>query len=162
MTAATEIPEDVLGKKSKIPLVLGLIFALVGGGGAFYAIYSGMLFSESQGHEKAEEKETVVPFLDVAFVPVDPIIVSLGPTASSRHLRFRSQLEVDPKYESDVNKLMPRIVDVLNNYLRALQARDIEQPAALILLRAQMLRRIQIVVGPGRVNDLLVMEFVLN
>ncbi len=57
---------------------------------------------------------------------------------------------------------MPRVVDVLNGYLRALEIQDIESAAALTRLRAQMLRRVQIVAGPGRINDLLIMEFVLN
>jgi flagellar protein FliL len=57
---------------------------------------------------------------------------------------------------------MPRIVDVLNGYLRAVEVREFEDPAALVRLRAQMLRRVQIVTGEGRVRDLLVTEFVLN
>ena len=57
---------------------------------------------------------------------------------------------------------MPRVIDVLNSYLRALEIGDIADAAALVRLRAQMLRRIQIVTGAGRVNDLLIMEFVLN
>ncbi|MBC7156526.1 MAG: flagellar basal body protein FliL, partial [Rhodobacteraceae bacterium] len=35
-------------------------------------------------------------------------------------------------------------------------------PAALVRLRAQMLRRVQVVAGAGRVRDLLVNEFVVN
>ena len=58
--------------------------------------------------------------------------------------------------------LLPRIVDVMNGYLRALDAAELENPAALVRLRAQMLRRIQIVTGEGRVRDLLITEFVLN
>ena len=57
---------------------------------------------------------------------------------------------------------MPRIVDVLNTYLRAVEVRDLEEPAAMARLRAQMLRRVQVVTGEGRVRDLLVTEFVLN
>ncbi len=53
-------------------------------------------------------------------------------------------------------------MDILNGYLRAVDVRDLEDPSALIRLRAQMLRRIQIVTGEGRVKDLLIMEFVLN
>ena len=56
----------------------------------------------------------------------------------------------------------PRVVDVLNSYLRALEPSDLEANSILVRLRAQMLRRIQIVTGAGRVNDLLIMEFVLN
>ena len=58
--------------------------------------------------------------------------------------------------------LKPRVMDVLNGFLRAVEVQELEDPAALIRLRAQMLRRIQIVVGEGRVNDLLIVEFVLN
>ena len=57
---------------------------------------------------------------------------------------------------------MPRILDVLNTYLRAVEVRDLEQPASLARLRAQMLRRVQVVTGEGRVRDLLITEFVLN
>ena len=89
------------------------------------------------------------------------MIVSLSPAAQGRHLRFRAQLEVPSKYASDVEAVLPRVVDVLNGYLRALETRDIESASALTRLRAQMLRRVQIVTGPGRGNDLLIMEFVL-
>ena len=33
---------------------------------------------------------------DVAFVPMEPIMISLPPGASARHLRFTGQLEVEP------------------------------------------------------------------
>ena len=54
------------------------------------------------------------------------------------------------------------ILDVLNGYLRAVEMRELEDPSALVRLRAQMLRRVQIVTGEGRVRDLLVTEFVIN
>ncbi|MDP2581203.1 flagellar basal body-associated FliL family protein [Shimia thalassica] len=161
--ATTTEPENLEPTRgSKRSLYLGLLLAVLGGGGAFYAMYSGLLFGEQTNSAKMEAPVEATPMPDVAFVPIDPLVVSLGPTAINRHLRFRAQLEVVPAHEQDVIHLLPRIVDVLNNYLRALEASDIEQPAALMNLRAQMLRRVQIVVGPGRVNDLLVMEFVLK
>jgi flagellar FliL protein len=69
---------------------------------------------------------------------------------------------VVPTYRADVEHLMPRVVDVLNSYLRALELGDLTDSAALMRLRAQMLRRLQVVTGEGRINDLLIMEFVLN
>ncbi len=53
-------------------------------------------------------------------------------------------------------------MDVLNGYLRAVDVPALEDPSSLIRLRAQMLRRVQIVTGEGRVRDLLIIEFVLN
>jgi len=50
----------------------------------------------------------------------------------------------------------------MNTYLNALEAARFEDPIALIKLRSQLLRRIQIVTGEGRVEDLLIMEFILQ
>lgn len=151
--------DDPPRKKSKLPLLIGVVLALALGGGGFYATWSGMIL----GHGPAEEAGPTVGALpDLAFVPVDPLVISLGPAAQSKHLRFTAQLEVDKPHAAEVTLLLPRILDVLNGYLRAVEVRELEDPAALIRLRAQMLRRIQIVTGEGRVRDLLVTEFVLN
>lgn len=147
-------------KVSKLPLLIGLLIAVLGGAGGFYLVYFGVLAGG-----KAPTEADVMPVAalpDIRFVELDPLIVSLGPTSANRHLRFVAQLEVEKAYEADLQTLRPRVVDVLNSYLRALETRDLEGPAALTRIRAQMLRRIQIVAGEGRVRDLLIMEFVLN
>lgn len=145
-------------KKKRGGLVIGLVLALVGGGGAF-AFTSGMLgggggSEDSVAHEMLSD--------DLAFIPVEPMTVSVGGPSERRHLRFRAELEVDPNGQSDVEKLLPRVVDVLNTYLQSLTVAEIEDPSALLTLRSQMRRRIDLVVGGDRVHDLLVMEFVLN
>lgn len=161
-----EDPDDDIAeapkKKSRLPLLLGLVLALVGGGGSFFAIYSGMILAPPPAEAHAEEEMTEMPVADVGFVPIDPMTISLGSAADNRHLRFRAQLEVPGGKEKEVTTLLPRVVDVLNSYLRALDLTDLEDPAALTRLRAQMLRRVRVVAGPGKVNDLLVMEFVMN
>ena len=153
----TETAPVPVPKKSKLPLLLGLVGAIALGGGAFYATFSGLVMGESAHAEVAVD---ALP--SMIFVAIDPIVISLGPTASARHLRFASQLEVAGTDDKDVRLLLPRIVDVLNGYLRAVELTQLEDPAALIRLKAQMLRRIQIVTGEGRVRDLLITEFVLN
>ncbi len=167
--AETETPvegdEDAPKKSSKMPLIIGLVLALAGGGGGFFAVSSGMILGgDTQAEEEAHaEEETPAEALpDVAFVAVEPLVISLSGRSENQHLRFRAQLEVPSKYKADVETLLPRVVDVLNSYLRALETGDLTDPSALVRLRAQMLRRVQIVTGEGRVNDLLIMEFVVN
>jgi flagellar protein FliL len=159
--AEAETPnEDEPPKKaSKLPILVGLVLALVLGGGGFYATWSGMILG---GSHDAPEVEIAGPLPNIAFVPVDPIVISLGPKASAKHLRFTSQLEVNKPASEEVSLLMPRILDVLNGYLRAIDVAQLEDPSALIRIRAHMLRRIQIVTGEGRVRDILITEFVLN
>lgn len=159
--------EEEPKKKSKLPLIVGIVLMLALGGGGFFAVYSGLLFTPA--HDPTEEelsalKEAVVePLPDIAFVPIEPLIINLaGQGSGNRHLRFQAQIEVPSAYKSEVESLMPRIVDVLNGYLRAVDMTDLESPSALVKLRAQMLRRLQIVAGEGRVKDVLIMEFVIN
>ncbi len=164
MTDPVESTEKLPGKKSKLPLIIGLVLAIVGGGGGFFSVQSGMLFgSESPAAPDDHATSGAISDMpDVAFVPVDPLVISMGQGANGSHLRFRAQLEVGTPHKSEVEMLMPRVVDVLNSYLRALEPGDLESTSALVRLRAQMLRRVQIVTGAGRINDLLIMEFVLN
>ena len=163
MTDATaDAAEEEVKKSSKMPLILGLVAALVGGGGGVFAAFSGMIMAPDSTVIAPIEEETSGPLPDAAFVPVDPIIVSLGVPSEGRHLQFRAHLEVPTRHAEDVKTLLPRVIDVLNGYLRALEPRDVETPSSLTRLRAQMLRRVQIVAGADRVNDLLIMEFVVN
>ncbi|TCO73376.1 flagellar basal body-associated FliL family protein [Rhodovulum euryhalinum] len=161
--------EDSPAKRSKKPLILGVVGAIVLGGGAFFALYSGMIMggddhskTAADGHGGGDGHGGESLLSSVAFVPVDPLIITLGPEVQGRHLRFQAQLEVTPAYQQEVTLLMPRVLDVLNSYLRAVEADEFERPTALITLRAQMLRRVQLVTGQDRVRDLLITEFVLN
>lgn len=167
MAAEADI-EEVEKKKSKLPMILGLVLALAGGGGGFFVVSSGMLFGSSDDSDAAmaEEKEAapadVVKAEPVSFIPLDPLVVSIPGNTGARFLRFTGQLEVAPDYVDEVTAILPRVVDVMNGYLRAVDVSDLEDPTILTRLRAQLLRRVQVVAGPGRVKDLLIMEFVLN
>ena len=154
--AAGEAPK----KKGRLGLLVGLALAAGLGGGAFYAVSQGMIDPLAFLSHEAHPADAMLA--DVAFVPLEPVMISLPQGASARHLRFSAQLEVAPEHAAEVAALMPRVLDVLNTYLRAVEVADIERPASLTRLRAQMLRRIQVVAGEGRVRDLLVTEFLLN
>lgn len=158
--ADTQEPQEAASKKaSKKPLLVGGILALVLAAGGFYGTYSGLI--PLPGHS-AEVEPPAENLPDLAFVPVDTVVMSLGAAGNNQHLKFGSQLEVSPIYTTEVANLMPRILDVINSYLRAVEVAELENPSALLKIRAQLLRRIQVVTGEGRVRDLLVTEFVLN
>ena len=164
MTDTTEPAEDGPAKKSKLPIFIGLFLFLAGGAGGFYAVSSGMLFGPESTSEMAHDPEDALDLKDIpdiAFVPLEPLLISFG-GGQGPNLRFRAQLEVRSPYQAEVEKLLPRVLDVLNSYLRAVDMEDLQNNAALVRLRAQMLRRVQVVASGDRVNDLLIMEFVLN
>lgn len=159
-----EEQENPPKKPSKFPIILWFLLACIAGGVGFYATWSGkILSSDSHTEDMANDKSTNDQALaNVTYIDIDPLTISLRAPSKSQYLRFRASLEVVPDEADAVTNLLPRVTDVLNNYLRALEPADLEDPAALARLRGQMLRRIQVVAGLGKVNDLLIMEFVLN
>ncbi len=169
MTDAVAEPEEgVKGRKRGV--ILWAILAVFGAGIGFAAVHFGLVpigvapAAEMAGKAEKGKAADIVAESPApgAFVPIEPITVSLIGDRRIRQLRFRAQLEVEPAEVEEVTRIMPRIVDVLNGYLRALEPADLSEPAILVRLRAQMLRRVNIVAGNGRVRDLLIMEFVMN
>lgn len=158
--ATAEVEEEAPKKKS--PLILSLILALVGAGGGYFAVSAGMIPGGSQDSAGKEEMVEVKALPDIGFVPLDPITISIQRGQTMQHLRFRAEIEVVKQYQEEVAGITPRVSDVLNSYLRAIDPKELSDPLALIKLRAQMLRRIQVVTGRGRVRDLLILDFVLN
>ncbi len=153
---------DEKKKGGKKGLIIGMLAALLAGGGGFYATYAGLILAPPGAPSSHAAESDLPPLPEIAFIALEPMVVSLGGAANAKFLRFSAQLDVDPASEEAVMMVLPRIVDVLNTYLRAVSEDELGKPAALERLRAQMLRRIQVVTEQGQVKDLLITEFVLG
>lgn len=163
MSEAPAETEEAPPPKSKKPMIIGLVLMLLMGGGGFYAVQSGMILGDkSDAEEDHAETPAAEALPDIGFVPIEPLTVSLGPETGGKFLRLTSQVEVEKAHLEEVTMLLPRIMDVMNGYLRAVDMTVLEDPTAMVRLRAQMLRRVQVVTGEGRVRDLLITEFIIN
>ncbi len=177
MTEVSQSQVDEVQKKSRKGLIMGVLGAAILGGIGFFVTYTGVFpsaggdsevavdshgASVDAGHGEPVEGDHGDVVSSVTFVALDTLIITLGKFASSQHLRFQAYLEVPAAAADEVEHLSPRILDVLNTYLRAVSESELEDPASMNRLRAQMLRRVQVVVGEENVRDLLITEFVLN
>ena len=173
MSEDVEIEEPKKKKGLLVPLLVGVILAAAGGGGGFWAVTSGPLASAPAEDEHADdagdggdghgdEHGADLGPTDVAFLELETLVISLGAEESNRNLIFSAALEVRPEHLEEVTQLTPRVLDVLNSYLRVIAISELSEPTSLARLRSQMLRRIQVVTGTGRVRDLLVTQFLVN
>ena len=170
MSDTTAQDDSAPRKASKLPLILGLVLALVGAGGGFALVWTGLLGgSGADGHAEAADDhgahdphEADAAEGSIAFVEVPPVVVAIGAPSSGRHLRFAATLEVPAADAAEVTHLLPRVSDALNSFLQAVTAEDMADRDSLLRLRVQMLHRVRLVIGPDRINDLLVSEFVMN
>ena len=142
-------------------LALGL------GGAAFYGAQSGLIVLPFLDRLRVGEvtesgAAPAAAYTPGAYVQLDTLVISLGPESRADHLKVGLVIEAEPGRADEVEAVMPRLVDVLNVFLRAVDERDFEVPRSMERLRAQMLRRVQLVAPEGAVRDLLIQEFVLN
>jgi flagellar FliL protein len=158
---------EVEQKRSKMPLILSVLFALIGAGAGFAAVSMGVLpigkspQEEHEGGNHAVEKASL-DAASVAYVALPPLMVSFHEPTQAQQLRFLAQLEVNSVDKDNVAQLAPRITDMMNGYLRALTLEELKDPLALIRIRSHLQSRIDILVGQNAVRDVLIMEFVLN
>ena len=147
----------------KVGWGLTLVAALIMGGGGFYATYAGAL--DSVLHPDAGTgQHGDAPSMAHApsFVELDPLMVTVGGAGSIRQLRFRAFLQLNEGARDSVTELQPRILDIFATYLRAVSVDRLEDPTSLLHLRAQLLRRVQLLAGPDIVADLLIIDFVIT
>ena len=156
-TATPPAPRRGMGAKGW--LAVGVAAAALAGGG-FHATYSGLLVPTSKASTAAED---VPAPSDAAprFLELDPMTITVGGGGSIRQLRFRAFLEVGDSAGGAVAALQPRILDIFATYLRAVSVDRLEDPTALMHLRAQLLRRVQLLAGAEAVKDLLIVDFVI-
>ena len=99
---------------------------------------------------------------EIVYVPMEPLIVSLGPDARADRLKITLVIEGRSEYEPELQDLMPKFRDVLNTYLRAAETSDFESPAAMARVRAHIARRLKIVAPEDSVVGVLITEFILD
>lgn len=163
--AALPAPDDAPRKGGRGGLLIGAILAIVLGGAGFGTVYAGLVDPLAISRGGSPKPVTAGHGAEAGgeiFLPLDPITVSLAPGQGARHLRLAATIETAPGLMPTVEAFKPRILDVLIGYLRAVDVAELEDPAAMPRLRAQMLRRVQLVAGGDDVRDILVTEFILN
>ncbi|MBI1393841.1 MAG: hypothetical protein GC152_13970 [Alphaproteobacteria bacterium] len=117
--------------------------------------------SSSDGHGK-KKKRKATHGAELVYVPIEPLIVSLGPEAAAKRLKITIVIEGDAAFEDELKGLVPKFRDVLNTYLRAADARDFESPAAMSRVRAHIARRLKIVAPDESIEGVLVTDFILD
>jgi flagellar protein FliL len=147
--------------KKKLPLKLIIIAAaallVLGGGGA-----GAYWFFGGPSHEKPVEA-AVKP---ATFVDLPDVLVNLANAGTSdrpQYLKVKIVLELpDPMLVTQIQPLMPRVMDAFQTYLRELRATDLDGSAGLYRLKEELTRRVNVAVAPNRITAVLFKEIVVQ
>jgi len=151
------------GKKLILFVVLPLLLVVGAGAGLWF---SGALAPLMSGGSPAEpvsaapEKATA----QTVYWDLPDILVNLrtdGPRPSFLKISIALELE-RAEDRSAIEKVMPRVTDTFQVYLRELRADQLQGSAGLIRLREELLSRINAAVRPARVKDVLFKEMLIQ
>ena len=154
------------GGKKKLLMLAGGGLLLVAGrlGGLFFSgMLDGVLGTATGTHET--DGETVeTSDAEPVFYELPDIVVSLNTgERKSRFLKVRVNLELETTDDlPQIERLMPRIMDHFQVYLRELRLEDINGSAGTFRLREELLKRVSATANPARINDVLFVEMIVQ
>ena len=102
---------------------------------------------------------------DPSYYLMPDLLVNLASADGDRQLflKLRLTLEAeDPEMFASIPKLLPRITDQYQMFLRELRVDDLNGSAGGYRLRLELLRRINIAIAPSRVDAVLIEEMLVQ
>jgi flagellar protein FliL len=156
--AESGAPKRLAGRTLILFIMLPILLLLGGAGAGLYftGIADGLLGIK---HEPPPPPPRVTVFHDLPDMLVN--LNTAGRRASFLKLRVSLELE----QQSDVallEKMMPRVIDTFQVYLRELRIEDLQGSAGLHRLREELLARVNKVAQPVVVRDLLFKDMLIQ
>ena len=187
---AAEGAEGEAPAKKKLPLKMMLIagagaLVVLGGGGTAAFVFlkpKPEAAAEKGDHDKDKKKEkkkgekkegkegekgaaVVREGPDgVVFYTLPDVVVNMQ-TADGRPTFLKLKLTLELPDESLVEELdpnMPRLQDMFQTFLRELRPEDLSGSQGSYQLRMEILRRVNLVIAPGKANAVLIEEMLIN
>jgi flagellar FliL protein len=158
-------PEEGKKKSGKKKLIILVVLLLVVGGTA--AVVLGGVLKKPKGD--AEAAKDAPPAVAATMAPgvfhdLPPILVNLDNSGRQAHfLKLSVSLELATKAdEAQIDKVMPRVVDQFQTYLREIRPEDLKGSAGIYRLRQELLSRVVVASQPVQVKDVLFREFLIQ
>jgi len=147
-------------KKKKLILIIIVVILLLGGGGA--ALYfAGMLPIGGNSSDK-EIDPKLVP--KIIYHDLEEFIVNLNnPGKQVSFLKMRITLELPNLLtKTIIESKLPRIRDNFQLYLRELRNSDLQGSSGIHRLKEELILRINKVIAPEKVSDILFEEIIVQ
>ena len=147
--------------KSKLGLIVAAAVVLtVGAAGAYFFVLAPK--KDKSDHAEAEKKTA-------AFLDIKDMMIGISPDnaqatiSGPRMMKLHVALEIaDAKELPAIQALQPRIEDIFLVYLREMRPMDLQGSAAILRLKEELLRRVNLAVQPKKVEAILIKELLVQ
>jgi flagellar protein FliL len=159
----------------KLPLIGGAVAAilLLGGGSWWFFLRAkpqpAQVAQASSSDPRAAAggaPSSGGPRKPAAFLDLPELTVNLaagGQQDRQQFLRMKIALEVqEQKVVTDIQPMLPRVLDTFQVYMRELRPQDLEGSAGLYRLKEELTRRVNVAVFPSKVEAVLFKELMVQ
>ncbi|HVN01634.1 MAG TPA: flagellar basal body-associated FliL family protein [Caulobacteraceae bacterium] len=171
------------GGKKKLPLKLIIIGAaaavVVLGGGGTAALFlmphkaapaaAHKLPPKPKGDKKDGKADPNAPQVQdgpdgvVFYTPPDIVVNMQTPDGKPTFLKLKLTFELPDHNTADtLDAEMPRLNDIFQTFLRELRPEDLSGSEGTMRLRAELQRRVDLVIAPAKVSGVLIEEMLIN
>lgn len=144
-------------------LILAMPILLVAAAGGGVAKFFPGLWDRAETLVGLHAKPTAVAQSYPQYVALPEMAVTLPNAGHPRQMRIKIAVELVPNAPADATAeiLSPRVYDALLTYLRTLRDGEVDSGLGLDRLRGDLYRRLDLVLGPGILRDVLITSLVL-
>lgn len=146
----------------------GVLLLLTAAGGAHVSGLLDSMFASTVGANPADEageaSTAAGSAAAITFYELPDLVVSLNTNErKSTFLKVRITLELaDTAAAAAVERLLPRIIDYCQVYLRELRPDDLRGSAGTLRLREELRRRIAAAIAPAGIRDVLFVDLLVQ
>jgi len=151
-------------RRGKRLLLLFIFVLLLAGGGAGAWLFAPGVAEKAQSFlPHSQPVEAVAAVARPVFIDLPEMALTLPNNGHPRQMRIKLSVELakgsSEKGASDA--LSPRVYDALLAYLRTLRDGEVDGGLGLDRLRGDLFRRMDLIMGPGVLRDVLITSLVL-
>jgi flagellar protein FliL len=157
----------------KLPLIGGAVAAvlLLGGGGWWFFLKAKPAQEQAAQPGAGDQRQAGAPAVGgprkpSAFLDLPELTVNLaagGTQDRQQFLRMKIALEVqEQKVVTEIQPMMPRVLDTFQVFMRELRPQDLEGSAGLYRLKEELTRRVNVAVYPAKVEAVLFKELMVQ
>jgi flagellar FliL protein len=162
------VDDDTPRKKSKLKWIVLIFFLLLlagGAAGAWFFFLKDMVLSPNPGpsEKHAEQTESKPVALSGIAMDMPTFTTNLADPLGQRFIRLHLELEVADKGVIDeMNRFNARIRDAIIILLSSKSYADIAGPESKMVLKNEIIDRLNSILGPGKVYQVFITDMVIQ
>ena len=164
---AEENEQRSVAPKKKMLLLLLPIFLVVGTViGLYFTGVADSFLTVKPTEEPEDDVQEEKPVKEgMVFFDVPEILVNLSVRAGHKPIYFKAKVALEMNSEADAEyaeKMLPRIVDSLQFYLREMRLEEVQGSVGTYRLREEINTRLNRILAPVKVNEVLFKEILIQ